>query len=290
MPTVHSYARLLALAMVAALAAGAIFAMPPLPQDPLYHAFADARALCGIDNFWNVASNLPFALVGIAGLAVVMFRRSGADAETRLGLLPLACFFIGVGLVSAGSAHYHSSPDNQSLLWDRLPMTVAFASLLAAMLADRVHVRISVRVILPALIVAGIASLLYWQWGETRGAGDLRPYFLLHGLPMITAIALLVLYPRGRLLRARHLIAMLAFYGAALICERLDWEIYRALNGAISGHSIKHMLAALATAVPMVAIMKRSTAVAAPGGQPPRISSSCSPSDATQGRQPTSQL
>ncbi len=89
--------------------------MPQLPQDPLFHAFADDRSLCGLGNFWNVASNLPFALVGLSGLIVVMRQRRYADTGAQLRLLPFACFFAGVALVSIGSAYYHSAPENGSL-------------------------------------------------------------------------------------------------------------------------------------------------------------------------------
>ena len=43
----------------------------PIPQDPAYHLFVDTREIFGVSNFWNVASNLPFLLVGIAGIGIV---------------------------------------------------------------------------------------------------------------------------------------------------------------------------------------------------------------------------
>ena len=42
--------------------------LPPLLQNQGYHGFADQRTLFGIPNFWNVFSNLPFIVVGAAGL------------------------------------------------------------------------------------------------------------------------------------------------------------------------------------------------------------------------------
>jgi len=53
--------------MVASLAALPL--LPPIPQDQTYHHFADARALLGIPNVWNVISNLPFIAIGAVGLA-----------------------------------------------------------------------------------------------------------------------------------------------------------------------------------------------------------------------------
>ena len=52
--------RLLALLTVTAVAAWVVLRMEPVPQDPAYHQFADARPWLGIPNFQNVASNLPW--------------------------------------------------------------------------------------------------------------------------------------------------------------------------------------------------------------------------------------
>jgi hypothetical protein len=46
----------------------ALLPLSPLLQDQSYHQFADQRELFGIPNFWNVVSNLPFIVVGTAGL------------------------------------------------------------------------------------------------------------------------------------------------------------------------------------------------------------------------------
>jgi len=40
----------------------------PIPQDQAYHNFADQRNILGVPNFWNVATNIPFVLVGIMGI------------------------------------------------------------------------------------------------------------------------------------------------------------------------------------------------------------------------------
>jgi hypothetical protein len=53
---------------LAAVAAGVLFLLPPIPQDLRYHEFADHRTVWGIPNFWNVVSNLPFLLVALWGL------------------------------------------------------------------------------------------------------------------------------------------------------------------------------------------------------------------------------
>src|SRR5215469_14244357 len=49
------------------MAATACF-IPRIPQPQSYHSFADQRTILDIPNFWNVASNVPFAIVGWWGL------------------------------------------------------------------------------------------------------------------------------------------------------------------------------------------------------------------------------
>jgi hypothetical protein len=39
--------------------------IPPIPQDPAYHQFADLRTVWGIPNFLNVLTSLSFLVVGL---------------------------------------------------------------------------------------------------------------------------------------------------------------------------------------------------------------------------------
>ena len=56
------------------------------------------------------------------------------------------------------------------------------------------------------------------------------------------------------------MVALAAWYAGAVICEQFDGEIYALLGETVSGHSIKHLLAA--GAIAMVALMLRRAAVA----------------------------
>ena len=47
---------------------------------------------------------------------------------------------MGVGLVAVGSSYYHWRPNNARLVWDRLPMTVGFMSLIAVVLSETLDV------------------------------------------------------------------------------------------------------------------------------------------------------
>ena len=123
---------LLALAVLGALA------LPPIPQDPGYHMFADSRSLLGIPNFNDVVSNAGFALVGIFGALMVWRERNRDTFERAADARPYLCFFFGVALVSLGSAYYHWAPSNDRLFWDRLAMSIGFMAISAAVVADRI--------------------------------------------------------------------------------------------------------------------------------------------------------
>jgi hypothetical protein len=204
----------------------------PIPQDRGYHLFADGRSCLGVANFGNVASNLPFLLAGLAGCAWSWRHRSGAWRSWLL-------FFAGVALVFFGSAYYHSDPGDDTLVWDRLPMTVAFMALFAALVAEHLDPRLEVR-LLAAALAAGVFSVFWWQY-----SGDLRIYVWVQGAPLLVIPYLIAAFP-GRYDRRRHLLYGLGFYGLAKVAELLDHEIYAATATAISGHSLKHLLAALA--------------------------------------------
>ena len=171
------------IAIASAVGGSALF-INPVPQDPAYHLFADRRSCLGIPNFGNVASNAAFTLVGLIGLAVLYGGRPLDQRRSFLDTLPFAVFFTGVALVGVGSAFYHWQPDNDTLFWDRLPMTVAFMSITAAVVADRMHRAVGLKIVLPVLLVLGVASLVYWSQSEAAGRGDLRFYLLVQFMPI----------------------------------------------------------------------------------------------------------
>jgi hypothetical protein len=227
-------------ALAATVAAGAIaaaFVLDPVPQDAAYHDFADRRGLFGVPNFWNVATNLPFLLVGAWGLAG--FRRI---ASPELGL-HYAILCGAIALVAAGSAWYHLDPSTPALAWDRLPMTVAFMALFSAVIADRIS-WLAGRALLWPLVVAGLASIAWWVRTEAVGAGDLRPYAIVQFLPVLLVPVILLLWRQGSI-EARRLWLALGAYALAKLAEWLDAEIM-GLGGIVGGHALKHLFAALA--------------------------------------------
>jgi hypothetical protein len=242
---------------VALAAAGAALWVPPFAQDPAYHAFADRRGFLGVPNFADVVSNAAFLIVSALGLAFTASRRGRvlfADLPERL---PYLAFFAGLALTAVGSAAYHWAPTNGALVWDRLALTAPLMALTAAFVADRIHGRIGAFVALPLLLALGSAGVLHWHFTEIAGQGDLRAYVLVQVLPLLAIPLICVLFP-GRRTHGGYVLAMFLWYAAARLCEVFDREIYGALGGLVSGHSLKHLLAAGATA--MVLAMLRAAA------------------------------
>lgn len=228
--------------------AGIIVALiaPPIAQDPAYHAFADARTIAGVPNFWNVASNLGFALAGLWGLGK---RNDLAFATLRPAY---AIFCTAVVCVGFGSGYYHYAPSTLSLVWDRLPMAVAFMALFASVVADRLDAELGKALLWP-LLVLGVASVLYWAWTERSGVGDLRAYALVQFLPVLLMPLMLMLCP-GSDSSASWLWATFALYVVAKLTEHFDVAIYTALG--LSGHSIKHLLSGLAVLFAIVSLLR----------------------------------
>jgi hypothetical protein len=230
------------LAMLAAAGAGLAF-VDPIPQSAFYHRFADTRVLFGIPNIGDVVSNLAFAIPGGYGLWFVLGRRP-ALFDNPSHRWPYVVFFAGVALISLGSAYYHWAPDNLRLLWDRLPITIAFMGLFAAFIADRIDQRAGVRWLLPVLVACGAASAFYWYWGETQGRGDLRFYGLVQFFPFLAMPVMCWLFPHARYTTGRHLAWLIGWYAVAKVFEHFDAAVFAAMGGAISGHSLKHLTAA----------------------------------------------
>ena len=222
-----------------------------IPQDPSYHQFADTRTLLGIKNFWNVLSNLPFLLIGGYGLWRGRFLN---DCSYQLDYQILCISILSVGL---GSAYYHYDPTTPTLLWDRLPMTVAFMALFSMLLKERVMTEKTLP--LTRLFVAlGIASALYWYWTEKQGVGDLRAYAVVQFLPILLAPAILWLFD-SRYSNGKFLFMALLYYIGAKLFEHFDKEVF-ALGELLSGHTIKHLLASISTFYLIIAIPISSNA------------------------------
>ena len=240
-------ARVLGFLGLGIVAIGLTFCLPPIPQDLSYHTFADDRTMLGVPNFLNVASNLPFIAVGVLGLALLL--RHGAARPDgpildRAERPPLMVLFAGVLLTGFGSSYYHLVPDNGRLVWDRLPMTVAFMGFFASTIGERIGVRAGAWLLWP-LVWLGLASVLNWHMAEQRDAGDLRLYGFVQFYPILAIPLMMYLFP-ARYTRSGDVVQALGWYLLAKVLEVgvIDHRIYD-MGHVVSGHTLKHLAAAL---------------------------------------------
>lgn len=248
-----------AVPLVLALAAfgWGIFA-PPLQQPQAYHLFADARAFLGVPNAWDTLSNLAFLLVGALGHAFLWRERASGSSERFAApreMRPYWVFFAGVALTSAGSAWYHLAPDDARLVWDRLPMTIAFMSLVAAVVSERISVRAGSLLLWP-LVLLGLASVVYWRWSALAGFENLRPYLAVQFGSIAVVLAIAGLY-RSRYTHGAVIFALAAAYGIAKVAEAFDREVFE-LGQWMSGHTLKHLAAAAGVVLLLRSLQRRT--------------------------------
>ena len=230
----------------------------PIAQLAGYHNFADQQTVSGIPHFADVFSNLGFALVAVWGLWRLAPSRQ--QAVIRNGWAGYQLFLVGLFLTAIGSSYYHLDPDNARLVWDRLPIALACAGLLAGVHGD-VRERDSTRMAV-CLVLVAVASVVWWYSTELAGAGDLRPYLLLQTLPIVLIPLSQRIYDRPRAERWAFGGA-LVLYVIAKFAELNDHEI-AAVLGSITGHTLKHLLANAATALIVANLVRR---ISAPGSQ-----------------------
>ena len=220
--------------------------LPAMPQPVEYHQFADQRFFLGIPNFLNVVSNLALLLSGMAGL-IFLLRSPGTQNHGAFIQIserwPYFFLFFSVAMACFGSAYYHWVPDNERLLWDRLPIATGIMALLTVTLVERVSVKVGLW-LMPWLILIGIGSVLYWYWSEQQGAGNLNFYIVTQFYSLLL-IVMLGLFLPTRYTHGAVMYKVIGLYGIAKLAESLDSEIY-ALGGIASGHTLKHLFAALA--------------------------------------------
>jgi hypothetical protein len=210
----------------------------PIAQWAHYHDFADATAWGGLPNAANVLSNLPFLLIGL--WAAQRLRVAALRGPAHRAWLALA---VAVACTAFGSALYHWAPSNATLVFDRLPIAWACASLLCALLAERVSPAwAKAGPLAGALLFASLAVAAWW-W-----SGDLRLYVAVQFLPMLlvpAALALRLAPTAPGAVAGRDWLVVLALYAAAKGMEAADHAVLDTL-AVLSGHTLKHLLAAAA--------------------------------------------
>lgn len=208
---------------------GAMLAHGPVAQLADYHAFADQRSWHGLAHAGDVLSNLAFALAALYGAW-----RLHRSTLTGIDRIAATAFVTALALTACGSTWYHLAPDDARLIWDRLPIALACAALLAGAMRSR----------LALLLLGGgaVASVFWWQV-----TADLRPYLLLQAAPLIL-IPLLQWQHRAPAAQRRAFGLAIVLYVLAKLCEVGDHALFATLD-LVSGHTLKHLLAAVAAVV-----------------------------------------
>jgi hypothetical protein len=255
------------LALIAVLVAAVALLLPPIPQPQWYHLFADQRRFLGIPNFNDVVSNVPFAVAGLWGLLFLL--RANGRQEPRRFLdqrerWPYLIVFVGLILTAFGSSYYHLQPGNARLVWDRIPMAIVFMSLLAAIVAERISLRVGLW-LMPLFLLIGVGSVLQWHMSDLRGVSDLRFYAAVQ-LYSVLFLLIALLLP-SRYTRGRDLLVVAGLYVLAKALEALDRPIFE-LGHIVSGHTLKHLAAAGAGYWILHMLLRRRLLDATHGGHP----------------------
>lgn len=201
-----------------------------VPQDQNYHRFA------GEPNPGNVWSNAAFLLAGLFGFW-----------RLRRGKSELV-FATGAVLTALGSTIYHLAPTDETLVYDRLGMVIAFAAFIHILMQ---HFDVDFRGALPLLIAIGTLTIICWL-----ALDDLRPYAVFQGFPVVLVVLGSFLLPH---VYPRHgmLWIVTAGYVLAKVCEDRDVAIYNWTHHAVSGHTLKHLVAGAAIFVAMLWLSRR---------------------------------
>lgn len=213
----------------------AIF-LPAIAQNQNYHNFADQRTFFGIKNTSNTLSNLAFVIVGLWGL--INFYKNKYIKITNAFSVLLNLFFITIILTGLGSSYYHLSPNDFTLVFDRLALSLVFAVVLAMLASIRISERSGFHTLAELIILAPL-SVLLWNYN-----GNLTPYAVLQfGGIIIIVLTLLLTKPQKQ---SPCFASLIILYGFAKVAEFYDGQIFLLTQNLISGHTFKHIIAALA--------------------------------------------
>ncbi|REG90754.1 ceramidase domain-containing protein [Flavobacterium aquicola] len=222
---------------IAIIAVVVVLFIQPISQNQGYHNFADKVNLFCVTNFWNVISNLPFVIIGFMGLWKTSKSFQGYALKNNF-----LFFFVGIFFTGFGSAWYHYNPNDATLVWDRLPMTISFMSFLSIIIGEFVDSDFGKKA-LPWFLSIGILSVVYWIIFH-----DLRFYLLIQFLPILLIIVILLLSKNNPASKKYFWLILLA-YVLAKVLESFDIQIYKKTNELLSGHTLKHFAAAIASLV-----------------------------------------
>jgi len=106
-------------------------------------------------------------------------------------------------------------------------------------LSEHLGKEFELRLLIPAVVV-GIASVVWWKVTD-----DLRVYIWVQLTPLLVIPYVIAVFP-ARYTHRHYLLYGVGFYALAKVAEYYDPEFYVLVSGAMSGHSLKHLIAAAA--------------------------------------------
>nr|CAB3475878.1 unnamed protein product [Digitaria exilis] len=231
-----------ALAGGAALASALLLvATPRLRHSPALHLFADMRNFLGVPNTLNVLTAYPLLLAGVPGLILCLCGSGCFGVSLRWEAFGWSLFYAGNVAAAFGSAYYHLKPDDDRLIWDRLPvseilntffllssshllftrpwMMLSSSSLLSILVIERLDERVGLSCLISLL------SLILVSSACERVLDDMRLWVILNFVPCIAIPAMLFLFP-PKYTHSRFWFLATGFYLLAKFEGLADRKVY----------------------------------------------------------------
>jgi hypothetical protein len=178
-------------------------------------------------------------VVGLWGL-INFYKNKYIKISNSFSVL-LNLFFISIILTGLGSSYYHLSPKDFTLVFDRLALSFTFAVILAMLASIRISERSGFHTLAELIILAPL-SVLLWNYN-----GNLTPYAVVQFGGIIIIVLTLLLTKAQK--QSPCFTSLIILYGFAKVTEFYDVEIFNLSQNLISGHTLKHLIGALAVLV-----------------------------------------
>lgn len=202
-----------------------------------YHEFIDSRGFFGIDRFFDTVSNIGFLIVGALFVKEIFLKD-----QKDFNLILIA---IGSILVFFGSSFYHLLPTDARLLWDRLPISMVFAGILSySLFANNLIPEKYKNKFNVGYLLFSICSVVFWYVGSLQQQTWLGPYVFVQFGGILTLIYI-ALKGENKSFN-KKIWAVLMWYILAKLCEHFDQSIFNLTHELFSGHTLKHVFAAIA--------------------------------------------
>ncbi|XP_020593472.1 uncharacterized protein LOC110033745 isoform X1 [Phalaenopsis equestris] len=227
-----------------------LVATPTIPHSPTQHIFADMRNFLGVPNTLNVLTTYPYLFFGVPGL---VFCLSGSCFGISLKgeLWGWVLFYAGTAAAAFGSAYYHLKPDDDRIIWERLPMMISTISLLSNLVIERLDERVGISCLISLLMLVFVSATI------ERTFDDLRLCIIFHFIPCIAIPVLVFLFP-PKYTHSTYWFWATGFYLLSRFESVADMKVYSIDRYIISGHSLEHLCLAMVAFILTVMLWLRS--------------------------------